>query len=189
MIASLPLFKPLIFSALTGTGDGAELSLEVAKRCIEFYWSLFSLNNSYKSQAKNPKWYLFKQVKSDHGVNKLLPTQGVWFENIRHSHVQASVWPQNHAIRPVIQDTLMLGWQTHVGTLLPLLTKETPAPLGVLEFIRWNCRSTCLQRTVHMQMTVVEHGANHYRTSYKGWLRICGRNESFFSWKFLIISL
>jgi hypothetical protein len=139
--------SPTVLAALTGLGEGAEPSAEVVKGCEEFLCSLFCPKQLHISKAKNLRWYLFKQQKPNQGVDKLPPTQGAWLEHIRRAHVQASVWSQDLVINPVIPDPVTLGWQMQDSKLLPLLTKEAPAPEAVLQLIRCNCGSSNIEST------------------------------------------
>lgn len=131
-----------VLAALNGLGEGAEPSDSVVEGCEEFLCSLFCPKQLHIPKAKNLRWYLFKRLRSDQGVDMLPPTHGAWLEHIRRAHIQASVWSQDLVLNPVIPNPLMLGWQMQHDKLMPLLSKEAPAPEAVLQLIRCNCGST-----------------------------------------------
>ena len=138
-----------VIAALNGLGEGPEPSDEVVKGCEEFLCSLFCPKRLHITQANNLRWHLFKQLKTDQGVDKLPPTHGAWLEHTRRAHAQANVWLQDLVQDPVIVDPLQLGWQQVDGRLLPVLSKQAPAPEAVLQLIRCNCASpnnTCSNR-------------------------------------------
>ena len=132
----------IVLAALNGLGEGAEPSDSVVEGCEEFLCSLFCPKQLHIPKAKNLRWYLFKRLRSDQGVDMLPPTHGAWLEHIRRAHIQASVWSQDLVLNPVIPNPLMLGWQMQHDKLMPLLSKEAPAPEAVLQLIRCNCGST-----------------------------------------------
>ena len=90
---------------------------------------------------------LHKQLKLDQGVNKLPTTRIVWLEHIRPAHVQWSVWSQDLIVNSVVPDPVTLRCQVQYVKLLPLLTKETPAPGAVLQLIRCKRGSTKVEST------------------------------------------
>jgi len=134
--------SPTTIATMSRLGEGPEPSAEVVKGCEEFLCTLFSPLRMQITQAKNLRWQLFKQLKTEQGVDKLPPTHGAWLEHIRRAHVQASFWSQDLVLDPVIVDPMQLGWHQLDGRLLPVLSKEAPAPEAVLQLVRCNCAST-----------------------------------------------
>ncbi|CAM1307414.1 Uncharacterised protein r2_g1730 [Pycnogonum litorale] len=74
--------SPAVIAALSGFGEGAELSVEVVKGCEEFLCSLVCPKRLNIYQAKDLRWYMFKRLRPDQGVDKLPPTEGAWLEHI-----------------------------------------------------------------------------------------------------------
>jgi hypothetical protein len=150
--------SPTVLAALTGLGVGPEPSPNVVKGCEEFLYQLFCPRKSHFTQASKLRWHLFKTLKTEQGVDKLPPTHGAWLEHIRRAHVQANVWSQDLVVDPVILDPVQLGWQMQDGRLLPVLIKEAPAPVAVMQLVRCNCASksnTCSRRCSCKQHNLV----------------------------------
>ena len=93
--------------ALTGLGVGVYPSPGVLSGCETFLCQLF--NKSGFSSAKALRWFMFKQLKGNHGVEKLFPTQGRITKYIFHAHLQANIWLQNLVARPILLDPVTLG--------------------------------------------------------------------------------
>jgi len=139
--------SPAVIAALSGLGEGAEPSVEVVKGCEEFLCSLVCPKRLNIYQAKDLRWYMFKRLRRDQGVDKLPPTEGAWFEHIRRAHIQANVWSQDLVLNPVNLDPVILGWKLEDNKLFPVLSKEAPAPDSVVQLIRCNCGSTNVDST------------------------------------------
>ena len=93
------------------------------------------------------RWFLFKQLKEEQGVDKLPPTQGAWIEHIRRAHVQANIWCQDMVLNPTYLDPLTLGWRIADKRLLTVLSRDPQAPASVLQLVRCNCeKSKCSRR-------------------------------------------
>ena len=122
---SQPPLIDAVLAAVTELREGVAPSVEVFKGSEEFLCSANILG-----------WHLFKQLKLDQGVDKLPTTRIVWLEHIRRAHVQWGVSSQDLIINAVVPDPI-----------LPLLTKETPAPGAVIQLLRFNCGSTNVEST------------------------------------------
>ena len=72
-----------VICALAGLGVGVYPSPGVLAGCEKFLCQLF---NSEFTSAKALKWHMFKKLKSNQGVEKLLPTQGCITEHILCTH-------------------------------------------------------------------------------------------------------
>ena len=136
-----------VLAAVTDLREGAEPSVELFKGSGEVLCSLFSsaINNFTHPKQILLWWHPFKQLKLDQGVDKLPTTRIVWLEHIRRAHVQWSVWSQDLIVNSVVPDPVTLRCQVQYVKLLPLLTKETPAPGAVLQLTRCNCGSTIVE--------------------------------------------
>ena len=62
------------------------------------------------SSAKALRWFMFKWLKGNQGVEKLFQIQGCITEHISHAHLQANIWLQNVVARPILLDPVTLGW-------------------------------------------------------------------------------
>jgi hypothetical protein len=139
--------SPAILIALAGLGEGDEPSEEVLRGCEEFLCSLFCPGRVHIGQAKMLRWFLFKQLKDEQGVDKLPPTQGAWIEHIRRAHVQANIWHQDMVLNSTCLNPLILGWRKLDNKLLTVLSQVPPAPVSVLQLVRCNCeKSKCSRR-------------------------------------------
>ena len=139
--------SPTVLMALAGLGEGDEPSAEVVRGCEEFLCYLFCPSGLQIGQATTLRWFLFKQLKDDQGVDKLPPTRGAWIEHIRRAHVQANIWHQDMVLNPTYLDPLTLGWRNSDNKLLTVLSQVAPAPVSVLQLVRCNCgKSKCSRR-------------------------------------------
>ena len=91
-----------------GLGVGVYPSPGVLSGCEKFLCQLFS---SGFTSAKALRWHMFKQLKGNQGVEKLLPTQGCITEHILRAHLQANIWLQDLVARPTLLDPVTMGWQ------------------------------------------------------------------------------
>ena len=78
---------PDVIDALKDLGIGDEPAPSVLIGCEKFLCSLFCPKNIEILQAKELRWYLFKQLKNNQSVENLPPTSGAWIEHIRRAHV------------------------------------------------------------------------------------------------------
>jgi len=140
---------------MAGRGEGVEPSAEVVEGCEALLCALFCPRRHHVTQAKDLRWHLFKQLKPVQGVDKLPPTHGAWLQHIRRAYVQASIWSQDIVLDPVIPNSLELGWQQQDGRLLPVLSKEAPAPHAVLQLTRCRCAAT--ERTCSGRCSCRQH--------------------------------
>ena len=72
-------------------------------------------------------------------MDKLPPTPGAWAEHIRRAHLQASIWSQDIILDPVNPDPLTLGWKEEDDKLMPVLSRESPAPDCLLQLVKCAC--------------------------------------------------
>ncbi|XP_014665031.1 PREDICTED: uncharacterized protein LOC106807252 [Priapulus caudatus] len=139
--------SPTILIALAGLGEGDEPSEKVIHGCEEFLCSLSCPSGVHIGQANMLRWFLFKQLKDEQGVDELPPTQGAWIQHIRRAHVQANIWHQDMVLKPTCLDPLTLGWRNLDKKLLTVLSQVAPAPVLVLQLVRCNCeKSKCSRR-------------------------------------------
>ena len=99
-----------IVAAISALGIASEPSDDTIRGCISFMCVLFCKKGVNITQPHTLQWTLFKQQRIDKGVELLPPTSGAWKQHIRRAHCQAAVWEQNLVLRPIIPDTLKLGW-------------------------------------------------------------------------------
>ena len=115
--------------------------------CEEFLCSLFCPSGVHIGEARMLRWFLFKQLKDEQGVDKLPPTQEAWIEHIRRAHVQANIWCQDMALHPACLDPLTFGRRSIDNKLLTVLSQIPPAPDSVMQLVRCNCeKSMCSRR-------------------------------------------
>ena len=130
---------PKVISSLSKLGLGNEPTTEVIAGCEEFLCSLFCPKKEKISKADKLRWNLFKHLKPEQGVDKLPPTPGAWMQHIRRAHYQANIWSQDIIEDPVSLNPLTLGWKEDNGKLMPLLSREAPAPESVLQLVKCGC--------------------------------------------------
>ncbi len=130
--------------ALAELGVGASPSAAVFSGCEKFMCQLY---NSTICKASQLRWHMFKQLKSNQGVEKLPPTQGAMIEHTNRAHLQAHVWAQDIVPRPELLDPITLGWSHEDGKRVPIVSKVLPAPEAVVELVRCTCvASKCAGR-------------------------------------------
>ena len=129
--------NPTILIALACYGQGDEPSEEVVCGCEEFICSLFCPDEIHIWEAMTVRCFLFKQHRGDQGVDKL----GAWIERMRCAHVQAPDYG-------ISLDPLTLGMEIpRPKSIVPVLYRVAPAPVSVLQLLRYNCeKSKCSQR-------------------------------------------
>ena len=127
-------------SAIEHLGEGDHPSESVIKGCETFLCSLFCPKDQKITKSSELRWYLFKQLKEDQGVEKLSPTPGAWREHILRAHLQANIWQQDLVSQPSIPESALLGWSESDGHLKPVLTRVSIAPESILQLVRCNCK-------------------------------------------------
>ena len=126
-----------VIHALAGLGVGVYPSPEVLAGCEKFVCQLFK--PGYES-AKALRWHMFKQLKGNQGVEKLLPTEGSITEHILRAHLQANIWVQDTVAVPSVLDPVSLGWkQLDDGRCVPVTSKVPPAPEAVVDLVKCSC--------------------------------------------------
>lgn len=97
--------------------------LEVLAGCEDFVFQLFN------ESAKALRWHIFKKLKCNQGVAKLLPTQGPHIENILWAPFQANIWMQDKVYVPSLLEPVSLRWKhLHDGPCVSKTSKVPPAP-------------------------------------------------------------
>eukprot|EP00918_Siedleckia_nematoides_P094097 GHVU01206553.1.p1 GENE.GHVU01206553.1~~GHVU01206553.1.p1 ORF type:complete len:294 (+),score=30.02 GHVU01206553.1:592-1473(+) len=126
-----------VICALAGLGVGVYPSPGVFSGFERFMCHLF---NSGFASAKVLRWHMFKQLKGNQGVEKLLSTQGCITEHIFHAHLQANIWLQDVVAVPILLAPLTLGWrQLEDGRYVPVVSKVPAAPEAVVELVKCAC--------------------------------------------------
>jgi hypothetical protein len=126
-----------VVCALAGLGVGVYPSPGVLSGCEKFVCHLF---NSGFTSAKALRWQMFKQLKGNQGVEKLLPTRGCITEHILRAHLQANIWLQDLLAIPILLDPVTLGWrQLEDGRYVPVVSKVPAAPEAVVELVKCSC--------------------------------------------------
>ena len=81
------------------------------KGCVALK-SFFALVISVRIGETNMRrWFLFKQLRVEQGVDKLPATHGAWIEHMRHDHVQANTWHHDMVLKLTCLDPLTMGWR------------------------------------------------------------------------------
>ena len=83
--------NPTTMIALAGHGRGDAPSEEVLRCCEDFLCSLFCPGGVRIGETNMRRWFLFKQLRDEQGVDKLPATHGAWIEHMRRAHVQANI--------------------------------------------------------------------------------------------------
>ncbi len=81
-----------IIESLAMLGHGDLPADEVLKGCEEYICSLFSVKGDPIVKAKDLRWYLFRQLKPNQGIDKLPPTAGALYQMVLRAHLQCIVW-------------------------------------------------------------------------------------------------
>jgi len=144
-----------IVSAIAQLGEGDEPSDSTIRGCAEYFCRLFSPKGVVIRGAAELRWYIFRQLKEDQRVEKLLPTAGTWKEHIRRAHLQAHVWAQDLCLQPDVLDPNTLGWETVDDRLRPVLTRVDLAPASILQVVRCGCGRSATNPTSMIVLTQV----------------------------------
>ena len=126
-----------LISALASLGVESYPSDQVLSGCEQFLCQLFKPNTV---TAKQARWIMFKQLKPNHRVEKLLPTQGAIIQHTLRAHYQAHIWARDILAEPTVLDPVGLGWSKDGnGKYIPTLSDLPPAPEAVVELVKCNC--------------------------------------------------
>lgn len=131
-----------VIHALSNLGIGDTPSEDVQKGCEKFICDLFCPKQVKCYEAKELRWYLFRQLKSNQGVEKLPPTQGAIHQLVLRAHYQCQKWRQAIVANPDVLDPLKLGWRKGETGFEAVLTSQSPAPEHLFQLIRCGCKSS-----------------------------------------------
>ena len=91
------------------------------------------------------RWRLFTKKQLE--AQKLPPTRGALHQAIARSHYQAMVWHKAHVPDPQLPQPTEHGWRAEGDHLVPITTKDPPAPAAITHLIKCNCTKTqCMSR-------------------------------------------
>ena len=96
--------------SLAGHRQGDEPSEEVLCDFGEYLCSLFYPGGVRIGEAKMRRWFLFKQLRDEQGVDKLPATHGAWIEHMSRAHVQVNISHHDMVLKLTCLDPLTLGW-------------------------------------------------------------------------------
>ena len=78
-------------------------------------------------------------------AEKLPPTNDALVKKIMKAHYQAMVWWHDNVPQPEIQVPTEYGWKEENDELLPVPSREKPAPDTILQLVKCGCKkSSCL---------------------------------------------
>ena len=83
------------------------------------------------------RWMLFSKKQLE--AQKLPPTRGALHEAIARSHYQAMVWYHSDIPHPQLLPATRQGWKEEGDRLVPVPTRDPPAPATVTHLIICGC--------------------------------------------------
>ena len=86
------------------------------------------------------RWKLFTKKQLE--AQKLPPTRGALHEAIARAHYQAMMWRQDNITHPQLPPATTYGWKEDGNRLVPVPTKDPPAPATVIHLIKCGCKKT-----------------------------------------------
>ena len=105
--------------------------------------------NTDNTKASHLRWFHFRGLGKDQGLDKLPPTQGALNEHIRRAHNRCSIWVQALLFQPIVRPPNELGlslnatWWQYI--YMPILIRTPIVPYSILQLIRCTCsKSHCV---------------------------------------------
>ena len=131
--------SPEVIEAISLLGISEEPSSATFRYCEEFLCQLFCPKSVSITRPEQLRWYFFKHITADKGVDNLPPTPGAWNEHLKRARCQAIIWQQDLDVNPRMPDPLQYGWTTLNDKLVPVLSQVPPAPESVSLLLRCKC--------------------------------------------------
>ena len=131
-----------VVSAFASLGTTEKLSSDAEKKIEAFVCQLYEPGTNLVDVGEL-RWRLFtkKQLEAE----KLPPTQGALHQAIARAHYQAMVWCQDHVPNPQMPPATEYGWEAEGDQLLPVTTRDPPAPATITQLIKCGCKkSQCM---------------------------------------------
>lgn len=130
-----------IVCALTSLGTTA-LPTDDTIRAIEEFICTVYLPHTTIVTVEKLRWWMFSKKQSQ--SERLPPSQDALHQAILRAHYQAMMWCNDITPNPDIPPPNAYGWTLEVGTWVPIMTTQPPAPKAVLTLVKCNCsKSRC----------------------------------------------
>jgi len=130
-----------VISAFAALGTSEELGIDT-ERAIETSVCQLCEPGTSVVDVGDLRWKLFTKKQLE--AQKLPPTRGALHEAISRAHHQAVVWYQDDIPHPQLPPATNYGWKEDGGGLVPVPTRDPPAPTTVTHLIKCGCnKSSC----------------------------------------------
>ena len=128
-----------VVSAFAALGTSEKLEADTERATETFVCQLYE-PGSTEVDVGDLRWKLFtkKQLQAE----KLPPTRGALHEAIARAHYQAMVWRQDNIPHPHLPPATTYGWKEEENKLVPVPTRDPPAPATVIDLVKCGCKKT-----------------------------------------------
>ena len=131
-----------VLDAFTSLGKSHKLS-DATITGIEQYVCQLYIPGTQITETGPLHWNLFSKKQAE--AEKLPPTHGALVAKIMRAHYQAMVWWHDNVPQPEIPVPTEYGWKEENDELLPVPSKEKPAPDAILQLVKCGCKkSSCM---------------------------------------------
>ena len=159
---------PEVINALAQLGIAQTPPTSVISGCEKFLCRLMSNKTNLSLTAGNLRWKHFKNQSAGHGIEKIPPTAGAWYQHILRAHMQAFIWNHDLVEDPPVPDPCKLGWSRAAdGILVPVLSEVPTAPKSVVELVKCGCGSSICSRRSCTEVCKCEAVENCVNTNYR----------------------
>ena len=126
----------LAFAAL---GTSEEMRVDTERAIETFVCQLYEPGTTVLDVGEL-RWKLFTKKQLE--AQKLPPTRGALHEAISRAHYQTMVWYQDDIPHPQLPPATNYGWKEEDNRLVPVPTRDLPAPATVIHLIKCRCKKT-----------------------------------------------
>jgi len=128
-----------VVSAFAALGTSEKLEVDTERAIETFVCQLYEPGSTVVDVG-DLRWKLFTKKQLE--AQKLPPTRGALHEAIARAHYQAMVWRQDNIPHPQLPPATTYGWKEEGDTLVPVPTRDPPAPATVTHLINCGCKKT-----------------------------------------------
>lgn len=116
-------------------------TLETIEALEKFVVSLFGAKKSTCKTLAELRWFHFQRYQ--HEADKLPPTFDALKYKIFRSHFIAMVLKRSHQPLQSLPIPDDYGWETEQGSFSPIMTRNLPAPVALIEMSSCSCQTGC----------------------------------------------
>jgi hypothetical protein len=131
--------SPEVVSAFAALGSADELTTDIENAIEAFVCQLYESGTTMDTVC-DLRWRLFTKKQLE--AQKLPPTRGALHEAIARAHYQAMIWCQSDVPNPLLPAATRFGWKVDENEIVPITTKDPPAPESITCLIKCGCQKT-----------------------------------------------